>query len=183
LRLNPEQARQWLSQGGFTTEQIGLATIGSFDVASIKQLVSRFDQQGRDAKMEIDGKNVIHLNLEGAEKGEIGDLRDGRIWRISRWTKGASTLPLTGHYGALYQVLGQTHDGTRHFAEKIAATVHPANRDHTLNSALQALEVLVQEGWVTASLDNSRPRFRVRSMESRYIRDGKLGDAALAARK
>ncbi|MGR3341749.1 MAG: NAD(P)/FAD-dependent oxidoreductase [Paracoccaceae bacterium] len=186
LRLNPEQAWQWLSQGGFTTEQVGLATVGSFDVASIKQLVSRFDKKGRDSKMKIDGKNVFRLNLDGAVPGEIGELREGRIKRISCWKKGAFTLPLTGYYGALFQVLGQTNDGTtilEAFRRKIATTVHPAKQSQTLNTTLQTLEVMVQEGWVTASWDKTRPRFKVRSMRSRYIRDGKQGDAALAARK
>lgn len=185
LTLAPNEAWHWLSQGGFATEQVGAATFGSFDIASTKQLLSQFDSEGRDCAMLDDGHNVFTPDLREARRDHVGVLRDGRIERVECYRRGARILPMAGYYGALIQVLQQTGDGVtmfEAFRRRIASRIHPDRQSYTLNATFQALEVMVQEGWVKAGVDHERPLLRMKNAKSQYIRDGAAGDAALAGR-
>ena len=105
LKLSPSQAWQWLSQGGFAVQEVGLPTFGTFDIASAKQLLQIFDSEGRKAELLTDGYNVFKLNLHGASKERIGALRDGRIHSLPCWVKGGKRLPCVGLYELLLACL------------------------------------------------------------------------------
>lgn len=183
LRLTPDQAWRWLSQGGFTTENPTLATFGSFDVASAKQILERFDSGGRKCKMLVDGHNVFKLNLHNATKSKIGDLRDGRINTADGYERGGKKLPLLGIYGELVKVLEQTSDAREIFdtlQHKIAMNVEPAHRHYTYIAFVQALEALIQEDWVLRGVNKKRPMMNVSIERSRYIRDSEETEKVLA---
>ncbi|MEM8626209.1 MAG: NAD(P)/FAD-dependent oxidoreductase [Pseudomonadota bacterium] len=186
LTLEPEKAWQWLAQGGFTHEQVGVATLGSFDLASIKHVMKRFDAEGRPVGLAIDGKNTFSLNLEGATLGAIGQLKDGRIHQIRCWERDARRLAVTGYFGSLIEALKKTDDGNliiRSYRQKIADTVPAASQHHVLHAFLQALEVMVEEGWVVATCTPSKPVFRAAVNRSLFMRDAAEADAALEKRR
>lgn len=180
MRLAPQQAWAWLSQGGFTTESVGVTTVGSFDLASAKQVIERFDQQGRGVKMQIHGKNVFKLNLHNCREDVIGLLEKGRIQRIPCYVRGESKLPRTGNYGIVIAILEKTSDGRQIFSE-FARLAHSqgAHASSVLASLTQALEAMVAEYWVLASTDKSKPKLIADLSDSRKLRDRRRSDAAL----
>ncbi len=183
LRLNPRQAWRWLSQGGFSTEQAGLASVGSFDLASAKQLLERFDERGRKVGMLIDGKNTFRLNLAHATKSTTGVLRDGRIVMADSYERGGRTLVVTGVTGAVVRALEQASEfgAIRRLLTGFFRSVGE-DPDRGLNMAVQALEVMVEEGWVLASYDKKYPRLQVRFEGSRQMRSSEEGRRALEER-
>lgn len=186
LKLSPQEAWQWLSQGGFTHEQVGLATLGSFDLASIKHVIKRFDAESRPVGLAMDGKNTFRLNLEGASLGKIGHLQDGRIHVVKCWERGSQKLAVAGYFGSLIEALRKTDDGNiliNSYKKKIAETVPKASQHHVFQAILQALEVMVQQGWVKVSVTPFKPVFNVSVNKSLHTRDAAEADAALRDRE
>lgn len=178
LRLNPAQAWRWLSQGGFTQGVVENATVGGFDVASTKQLLELFDSKGRKTKYSVDGKNVFKLNLRNADRRTRSTMRDGRIEAVECYERGEARLPLAGAWGRVAEVLGQTSDA-RELFDRVMGAAPAASRDAVRNQALQALEVMVQDGWVLASVDKRRPVLRVDNEGTRYIRAAEDSEKAV----
>lgn len=171
LRLSPQQAWRWLSVGGFSNEAAGRAAAGSFDVASTKQILELFDGK-RKCKWLVDGYNVFKLNLRGAEEGHYAVFEDGRIHLAECYTKGESILPRSGFYGLMIDMLQTTSDGAT-MAKMIEGQTNglPPEQQRNLTSRyIQALEVMVQEGWVERKIKKKRPLIRVGNEGQRYIR-------------
>ncbi len=173
LSLTPNQAWRWLSQGGFTTESLGLPTFGSFDIASAKQLLELFDDRNRECELLCNGHNVFKLNLHGAEKDHMGLMRDGRVERIECWKKGANRLPNFGIYKIVLEVLNATSDG-----DEMIKLLRQALRSHSsefeqefaLVRCVQALEVMIQEGWVIRGKNKKRPMLNISIKDSKFVR-------------
>ena len=181
LRLTAQQAWRWLSQGGFTTESPDATTLGSFDLASAKQILERFDARGRTVPMKIHGKNTFTLNLKNANKIKIGVLRDGRIHQIDAYQRGDTQLPLTGNYGTVFSILQKTTNGREIFSafNQHAAAAGPASADSVLAALAQSLEALVEDYWVVPSVDKSFPTLIADLSASRFLRDAAEADKAL----
>ncbi len=173
LRLSPSQAWRWLSQGGFTTEQVGLATFGSFDIASAKQVIELFDVKGRSCQVLVDGHNVFKLNLYGATKDHVGELRAGRIEQTPCFVRGSSRLPLAGNYQIVVEALEHSSDFVelaRYINRRLELSVPPEHRGRAFDACIQALEVLCQEDWVQRGVNKKRPMLHASNKESQYIR-------------
>ncbi|MGP1310573.1 MAG: NAD(P)/FAD-dependent oxidoreductase, partial [Phycisphaerales bacterium] len=82
LKLAPQEAWRWLSQGGFTIQEPGVAGLGSFDVFSAKQILRMFDTEGREVAPAAHGYTTFKLMINGAKKVWLGVLADGRIERV-----------------------------------------------------------------------------------------------------
>ncbi len=180
LRLSPQHAWRWLSVGGFSNDSTGRAMAGSFDVASAKQILERFDG-ARKSEWLVNGHNVFKLNLHGATEGQIGEFRDGRIEITECYVKADRKLPKAGYYGKMIEILQHTSDGAT-IAEMIEAHVQlrPAKlRRETTSRFTQALEVMIQEGWVQRKVNKKRPFIRVDNDGQRYIRNSAETEAAL----
>jgi flavin-dependent dehydrogenase len=158
LTLGPEAAWRWLAWGGFTHESIGLPAISGFDLGSARQL-TRMMTQG-EVPWAINGRNLFHIRLDGAELGSVGVYADGRVTRTPCYLRAGKRLPVTGLYGLVFQVLRQTSALDR-FLRELRAVVHARYPEQearvALRQSLQALEVLVNEGWVEADVDPTRP--------------------------
>lgn len=186
LKLDPKQSWQWLSQGGFTTEVIGLPTFGSFDVAAAKQLVSRFDPKGTaKAKYLASGYNEYRLDLRNATRTKVGLLRDGRIDLVDCMERGGRRLPLAGVYGTMFDALSKTHDikaiidSLQHVIRRSdPGASESAIRLH-IGTCLQALEVMIEEYWVLPKLDRKKPALIISSAGSRHIRSSEEGRRAV----
>lgn len=184
LNLKPDQAWRWLSQGGFSTQTVNHASLGSFDVASAKQLLGRFDAQGRKITSSLDGYNVFKLNLANATASRIGELRDGRIEAAESYERAGKRLPLTGVYGQLVEILRRSSDAHEIFdylQKQIAATVGPEHRSVFFSAFVQALEVMAEDYWVLREKDRKRPMLSVDLQRTRYIRSAEETARAVAA--
>ncbi|MFU8829312.1 MAG: NAD(P)/FAD-dependent oxidoreductase, partial [Phycisphaerales bacterium] len=183
LKLTPDRAWRWLSQGGFTTESAGLPTFGSFDVSTTRQLLSLFDDRGRKQKYNCDGYNVFKLNLANAEKSTLGVLKQGRIEQIECYVRGEAKLPLTGYYGLLIKVLGVTEDFVEILDHLKRSLMSQGATGETLNlnlaHAVQALDVMIDDYWVLRSKNPKRPMVNVNNDSSRFIRSSEAGREAL----
>jgi len=186
LKLSPVQAWRWLSQGGFATETVTLPSLGSFDVSTTRQLLTLFDERGRKTDYAANGFNVFKLNLRNAKKTVIGHLVDGRIRQVEAYQRGTSTLPMAGYYGLLISVLQKASDLQTIWASLTGTVARAggtaAGQQLNLSHALQALDVMIEEQWVTPSLDKSKGVLKVDNEGSRYIRSSADAMKALAER-
>ncbi|MDO6694113.1 NAD(P)/FAD-dependent oxidoreductase [Aliiglaciecola sp. 3_MG-2023] len=182
LQLSPEKAWQWLSQGGFTTEQLGLATFGSFDISSARQLISKFDKSERVSQMKISGFNKFKLNTRGAKPFFLGHLENGEITQVPCLKRGQQVLPDIGYYQTMTQLLKQTSDIhiiLANLKSKIANEVHPAKQNLTFSACIQALEAMAQQNWVECKVNKKKPLINIGAAESRHIRSSAQADKAI----
>ncbi|TVQ50795.1 MAG: NAD(P)/FAD-dependent oxidoreductase [Phycisphaerales bacterium] len=177
IKLSPSQAWRWLSQGGFTTEQVGLPTLGSFDVSTTRQLLNLFDPKGRGGSEYLSsGYNIFKLNLKGATKGKIGVLEEGRIKLIDCYERGERRLPLAGYYGLMVEALQQSSEiaeiipALRKYLRQKHPDITGPSLDLQLSFCVQALDIMIHEHWVQRSLNKRKPMLRVSNEDSRYIR-------------
>jgi flavin-dependent dehydrogenase len=161
LLLEPFQAWQWLSQGGFALEEVVKPAIGNFDVFSAKSIINTF--LGHTTIREIEKFNVLKLNLEGAREDKIGDPDKGRINIVPCYKRDQFTLPDYGYFGTMIQILKQTDDmqtivnTISHHSQKIPQ----AQRNTVMQHYMSVLETMIGEGWVEGSLDPNKPIFKL----------------------
>jgi flavin-dependent dehydrogenase len=159
LNLNPSQAWRWLAQGGFTNQSIELAGFGAFDVGSSKQLIKQFS--GRNSQYQIDKLNEFKLNLNNAEETHLAEFKDGRINQVHCYKRGESVLPLTGAWKVMVDLLQKESDFQTIYQQleaAIARSTVGGARGLSISVYLQALEVMVNEGWVLGKYNKKRPR-------------------------
>ena len=165
LDLTPKEAWEWLARGGFTAHTVGVAHAGSFNVAGSKRLVEQFT--GERVRFQFEDFNRFILDLDGADRGYVGALAQGRIKKIECWRRGdggdgggGKVLPIAGDFSLVLAVLGSTADGYEAI-ERMRSAIErrepPANRANRLLRALQALEAMMHDGWVRGELDSARP--------------------------
>lgn len=162
LNISPQSAWRWLAQGGFTQDVVGQAGLGGLDLAGVKQITQIFTQ--KQAKWLADGNNVFKLDLAGAQTGEVPVFASGRIVKTPCYIRGEHRLPITGMFQTMIDVLKLTSDITtiRHHLMKIFRSTLPQQLANVaMDHAMQAMELLVSEGWVTAKLDKKRPVLRL----------------------
>lgn len=175
INLNPQKAWAWLAQGGFISEALDLPTFGSFDVASAKQVINRFAPSGaKPVGYLASGYNVFKLNLRGATKTGIGHLENGEIKKVECYLRGESVLPIVGLYGEVFDVLQQSSDAKEiiaHFRNRvIAGGGNPDVDNAAVFRYIQALEVLIDQYWVSRESNSKKPAMRIDADDSRYLR-------------
>lgn len=183
LKLTPEDAWRWLAQGGFTHQHVGTAGLGSFDVASAKRLVEKF-VGGRSGFM-FERYNVLRLNLVGAKRAWVAELRDGRIHRRECYERAGRVLPLVGAFMNVVRALQVSRD-----AVTVATTLKrsiemqhpPGTAERSFSEHLQAMEAMLLDGWIVGKVDPKRPMLRVSAESGREIRSSAEGEAALRSR-
>jgi len=162
LSMNPQQAWAWLAQGGFTHDIVGQVGVAGFDLSSMNQVTQRFLDQ--DIPWQTQGKNVFRLNLEGAVKQAIPDYNQGKIDAIECYERNGKRLPLTGLTLLLVSVLQQRKDISS-ILQLLMQTLQQQNlvgeREFIVKHIFQILEVLTNEGWVTAECDPQLPKLGI----------------------
>lgn len=172
LDLDANQAFQWLGTGGFTHDSPELATLGGFSISAVKQIAQQFTETTAD--WSIAKNNVFKLNMDGAERIDFPTMFDGRTFVQSTYKRGDKTLPHTGLYQVVTDVLQiETRMPVllKHFEEisrKIAATVPQASFEEIMDSCVQTLEALVCEGWVDASYKDTMPLLKYETPEETW---------------
>jgi flavin-dependent dehydrogenase len=172
LDLDSEQAWQWLGAGGFVDHDTVGTGFGGYSLAAVKQISGNF--LGERPRYAIDGMNVFELHLEGAEKSWGAILDQGRISRHRAFRRGGKYLPNTGLYGLLISQMRPRTTGSQLF-EALFQVVRrgqmPRNQaQRMLLDAFNALESMVNDGWVTAERDPSLPAFQLPEEDDSVIR-------------
>jgi flavin-dependent dehydrogenase len=158
LTLEANAAFQWMSTGGFTNDNLGMAVAGTFSMSTMKAMSGEFT--GGEAEWLISKFNRFRMNLVGATKGVVAHLEEGRIVPVDCYYRDGKRLPVFGLYAILHRILLAESDAQRimdslwtHFNRfKVFGTPEAG-----VMNGLQALESMVVEGWVTASVDKKRP--------------------------
>jgi len=158
LEFSPQRAFQWLGTGGFANDTLGQAGIGGLDLAGARQVALRM-VDGPQA-WQVSRFNAFRLNLRNAKVEMIPAYEDGRVVEVRCHVRGNRRLAEYGFYKVLIDNLRQERDISR-LLERIRGGSLPAagtqTLDLTAHHLLQALEVMVNDGWVEAKHDRKRP--------------------------
>ncbi|MFZ4507634.1 MAG: NAD(P)/FAD-dependent oxidoreductase, partial [Fimbriimonas sp.] len=156
LTLDPDEGFRWLAAGGFASDNLALPVVGTYALAPAKILMQKLT--GKEATWQVGKYNEFRLNLAGAMKTEVPYCFEGKIDRIKGYTRGAKLLPLVGMYRIVFAALQNESDASRvmglirnFLMEQKAAS------QSALISALEAIEGMIAEGWVTAKVNKKRP--------------------------
>lgn len=162
MELTAEEAFAWLAQGGFTNDVAGQAGIGGLDLAATKQITQQFT--GQSLSWHVNEFNRFTLNSVATERQSVPIYRDGKIHSVSCFVRGENRLALVGIYELMYRIL----EAYQTAEDIVKATMSTLQKKYSKAHAqvgflhcIQALEVMVSEGWVTAELDPSKPRLQV----------------------
>ncbi|MDR3689123.1 MAG: NAD(P)/FAD-dependent oxidoreductase [Fimbriimonas sp.] len=149
-----KSAWQWLGSGGFV--QMGGAGVAGFTLASTQWLVNAFHES--PPEWRVARNNKFRLNLDGASKVDVAIYHEGFVERVPALSRGGRSLPARGVYRFLVQALTQYSE-----LDRVMSLVrtdwcsHPGAGTHGLRQAIEALEAMVNDGWVTASYDPCHP--------------------------
>lgn len=184
LKLSPMEAWRWLAQGGFSTATTSMAQFGSFDLASAKVLVEKF--VGGEAKFAIQSYNVFKLDLMGAERTHVAEVGGGRIRRVDAYRRAGRTLPVSGAFANLIQAMKLSPDGmtiASTLVRSIEVQIPEHRREAVMSEHIQAWEAMLEERWIRAKVDRSRPMFEIGGARGGLtMRPTSEGLAALKAR-
>jgi hypothetical protein len=164
LSMRPKDAFRWLSTGGFSDDVLGFTGLGGLDVGGVKQVAAMFG--GKDElEWEIARFNRFELNLRAAETVAIPVLQNGRILRAKCFIRAERRLPMVGMFARVVQALEKHRDlhQIADFFNAEARRVDPKSVDFQFMLAMQALETMLHDGWVTGTHDRKKPLMRITS--------------------
>lgn len=182
LTLSPKQAWSWLARGGFSTQNVEQAQVGSFDIFCARKLVDKF--VGGTSDYQYLKYNHFKFEPKGATKDSQGLLRNGRITPVPCYRRGQLVLPLTGTFANVLKALQQSPDAItllQTLRRSIEQQTDPAHRERFLSDHFQALEAMLVEGWVVGKVKPNRPMIRVTDDGKSYFRSTADGEEALRA--
>lgn len=164
LELSPQKAFQWLGTGGFTDDNLGQVGVGGLDLAGARQVSQIF--MDSDYEWELSKYNEFRLNVEGAELIDIPTYENGTISRIPCYLRGNKHLPVYGFFKTLIAVISEHKDITRiveNVKRELMKSSNPAELQLWVNQAMQAMEVMIGEGWLRGKLNLKKPRLAIGS--------------------
>lgn len=158
LKLNPKEAFQWLGQGGFVSDDLAAPVVGTYRLGAVKSAMQILS--GQEADWELNRYNQFTLNLEGSEVVHVPYCKDGKIERVKCYKRGPSLLPMLGIYRLVFRALSRESDAAgvvRELKAAIASTEGITEPYNAFLGALDALEGMLAEGWLTPSVKEGRP--------------------------
>lgn len=162
LALDPAEAWRWLAQGGFANDVLGQAMVGGYDLASVKQVTQRF--VGDVAKWNLSGVNMLALDLDGAQVEQVPYYHQGKVVPIRSFARGDKRLLMVGPLGLAAKLVPKYPNTSALLAEfkrGFVAQMGPGAAAQASYHGVQALELLISEGWVRGSVDPSQPFVRI----------------------
>ena len=155
LSLTAHDAFQWFGSGGFIHENLGAGFSGcEFD--TMKDTIEVLTQT--TATLECQKYNHFTLNLEGATVEEFAIYDRGKVIPVNRWRRGNETLPQSGLYFVIVQLLQHRSDLPFVFGQMAKAVMDKGLRNTIeggLVFGLGYMESMVRAGWVIGKLDPS----------------------------
>ncbi len=164
LHLNPQQAFQWLGTGGFTHDILGQIGVGGLDLAGTRQVALRM--VGGEVEWALSSANRFQLALDGAREFCVPAYVEGRIESVTCYERDGKRLPVYGLFALLIKALGRYQDlpSLLPVLQQLAASPGMQTAPHIASyHLLQALELMLTEGWVRGSLDPTLPRLALGS--------------------
>lgn len=164
LPLKAKQAWAWLAQGGFTNDVLGQAGIGGLDLTGVNQVTQRFFDE--DLTWHANDRNVFKLQLTGATKTTLPDYRNGKIIAVPCYERDGKRLAITGMTQLLIFAVERACDieSILKIMRQVLQGKMPAHyHEIAIQQALQNLEVLVSEGWITAGFDERFSKLSISS--------------------
>jgi hypothetical protein len=158
LSLTPQEAWQWLSQGGFIDDTASFGAAG-FSLEQIKDLGNFITDL--DASDFASKNNVFELNLRGATSAYRAFYSRGRVSQDECFTRGEKLIPLIGPIELWVQILQRAKRLPD--IRRLLLEVAEKNKDDAVfmeNVMVRigiALEAMITDGWVKASYDPSLP--------------------------
>lgn len=162
LDLDPQKAWAWLAQGGFANDTAGHAQIGGCNLASIKSIAEFLC--GESSPWVSNDNNVFTLDLAGVGQERLAHYDRGQVKPLECLERGGLRLPLTGFFAVWTRILRQSPHldvFLPALLEEIRSNYLPEHQPVALREAFGALEAMIGEGWVKASLDPERPRLQI----------------------
>lgn len=158
FEMTPEKSWAWLAQGGFIDDDAGLGP-GGFSIDQVKEMAEFMgDVEFSNVVMT---NNVFRLNLEGAQWKDRAQYAAGKITKSPAYVRGNKMLPISSVVEVTVGILERFSKATdiianiQHLARENSHDAHfMAN---VVTRIPEALEALVQDGWVEASYDPSEP--------------------------
>jgi flavin-dependent dehydrogenase len=164
LELNPDEAFRWIAQGGFAYDNPGQVGIGGLDLAATKQVLQRFTEG--EAVWNTSKINVYRMNLDGAEAQDMPLYHQGTVAKGRRYVRDGKVLPMVGLFAVIAECLRQPADVPRLMdilPKVLQDKVKNMAPDVAMHHALQCLEVMTTDGWVTGKFDPLKPKLRLSS--------------------
>lgn len=162
LELSPQKAFQWLGTGGFTDDVLGQVGIGGLDLAGARQVAQRMIQG--DYRWKLSEVNRFWLATDGVERTTIPAYVDGKVHAVPCLRRAGRRLPLCG----LFERVANAVEATSRLSQLLPrleaqATLLAAEMlpELAMQQLLQALEVMVSDGWIRARLDPKEARLQL----------------------
>ena len=156
FNVDPKSAWQWLGTGGFVSLETAGAGLAGHSVEQIKNIQAMLFNE--ESEWAITKCNVFDLNIEDVTTGKSPVYDGGRI-RIGRvLKKGKMELPIAGGFKIILEILQrETKLGPIINALRAVSAQHGPI---VALSGLEALEVLLKDGWVTGHYSSDQPLLR-----------------------
>jgi flavin-dependent dehydrogenase len=170
LKITPQDSWRWISTGGFVDEDL-IAGSSFFSIRAIEAIGSFItDSRARSA---VEQYNVFDLDLDGADTFKKAQYHNGTITEKLMYRRNDKLLPKEGAYKILIDIL-------KH--ERLMPNINAAlnrlyakyGRDPSFAPVIpfmfQALEAMVNDGWVRARFDPTVPVLRAAPKETKIFR-------------
>ncbi len=156
FKTDPKSAWQWLGTGGFVSLETAGAGLAGHSIEQIKNIQAMLFNE--ETEWAITKVNVFDLNIEGVTAGRTPFYEEGRI-RVGRvLKKDGMDLPVSGGFKIILDILQK---------EKKLGPIINALRAVSAQygpivalSGLEALEVLLKDGWISGYYSSDQPLLR-----------------------
>lgn len=159
LELEADKAFQWLGTGGFIHDQADYPSVATFPLGTVKHLAQALTQD--KASWASNASTRFRLNLDGAKPATLAVYREGRVEPVPCLERGGKMLPQKGVFTAVAYALKQAEaapEVLKHMHAYYAHTKEYSSPQEGVHHAVQALELMVQDGWIEGVYDPAIPR-------------------------
>ncbi|MCB9934613.1 MAG: tryptophan 7-halogenase [Planctomycetes bacterium] len=169
LKMTPEAAFRWLSNGGID-DDLGAGSTGGVNVSGLRALQWRMGHESEGpVTYNIDGKTHFKLRMEGAELTHLPLPLEGRIHKVPAWQREQQVLPMIGGYKLVFDAL-QTSPLAADFMNALQRAISGNPAAKALHqAALECLEWMVVNGWVKTSQQRGKPALRMQTPKEGQI--------------
>lgn len=158
LPCNADDAWQWLAQGGLAKDILGQGMIGGYDLGSAKQVLQRLF--GQKPTWHLSMVNTVRLVLDNAELQYVPYYHQGKVVPIRSFFCDGRRLTMVGPVGLAAKLMA-THSHTPTlldaYAHDFTKLMGGRGDADAAYHGVQAIELLISEGWVEGVADPSQP--------------------------